>query len=283
MARRLTRAFASALDSLWLAYQPIISVAQRRPCAYEALARTQTCGLMRPASLIKAAEELERLHDLGRRCRSHVAARARERPDLDFFVNVHPNDLLDEQLFDSQAPLSTVAKQIVLEVTERAALDGLGDVGSRVRRLRRMGFRIALDDLGAGYAGLNSFVELQPDVVKLDMVLIRDIDRHKHKQELISRVVSLCHDLGAIVVAEGVETQGERDALVAMNCDLLQGYLFGRPARRLRCGPRFSGPPSTGRLRARADGARSSKAEGASSIGPPRGQARPYREPPSPT
>jgi EAL domain-containing protein (putative c-di-GMP-specific phosphodiesterase class I) len=225
--------FERALDSLWMAYQPIVSVASREVCAYEALVRADSSALDSAAALLKAAEDLRRLHDLGRRTRGHVAARATERPDLSFFVNVHPDDLLDHQLFDPVAPLSKVARQVVLEVTERAGLEGVNDVAARIRWLRRIGFRIAVDDLGAGDAGLKRLIELQPDVVKLDMGLIRDLDhqQHEHKRRLVGGLVALCHDLGAIVVGEGVETRGELEALVALRCDLVQGFLLGRPAR----------------------------------------------------
>jgi EAL domain-containing protein (putative c-di-GMP-specific phosphodiesterase class I) len=131
----------------------------------------------------------------------------------------------------SQAPLSRVADRVVLEITERASLDGIVDVRSKLAELRKMGFRIAIDDLGAGYAGLTSFTTLEPDFVKLDMSLIRDVDTNATKQKLVSTMTSLCKELGMMVVAEGVETAGELGVLVEMGCDLLQGYLLAKPGR----------------------------------------------------
>lgn len=93
-----------------------------------------------------------------------------------------------------------------------------------------MGFRIAIDDLGAGYAGLTSFATLEPELVKLDMSLVRDIDKNPMKEKLVRSMTALCKDLGMLVVAEGVETTRERDLLVELGCDLLQGFLLGRPA-----------------------------------------------------
>lgn len=93
-----------------------------------------------------------------------------------------------------------------------------------------MGFRIAIDDLGAGYAGSTSFAALEPEIVKLDMSLVRDVDSTPIKQKRITSMTSLCHDLGMVVVAERVETTAERDAAVERGCDLFQGYLFARPA-----------------------------------------------------
>jgi EAL domain-containing protein (putative c-di-GMP-specific phosphodiesterase class I) len=126
--------------------------------------------------------------------------------------------------------LAMAASRIVLEITERAHLDSVPDVETRINRLRAMGFRIAIDDIGAGYSGLNSFTMLRPDLVKLDMALVRDIDKDPVKRRLAGLLLQLCNDLGIAVVGEGVETPAERQTLLDLGCDLLQGYLFGRPA-----------------------------------------------------
>ena len=95
--------------------------------------------------------------------------------------------------------------------------------------LRNLGFRIALDDLGAGYAGLTSFALLEPDMVKLDMALVRDVHREASKQTVVKTIVGMCKELNIIVTAEGIETPEERDALTRAGCDLMQGYLFAKP------------------------------------------------------
>jgi EAL domain-containing protein (putative c-di-GMP-specific phosphodiesterase class I) len=122
-----------------------------------------------------------------------------------------------------------MAPQVVLEITERASLHHIRDVQSRIARLREMGFRIAVDDLGAGYAGLTSFAQLEPEVVKLDMSLVRNVHAQPTKQTLVRTMISMCHELGMKVVAEGIETPEERDAILEAGCDLMQGYLFARP------------------------------------------------------
>jgi EAL domain-containing protein (putative c-di-GMP-specific phosphodiesterase class I) len=132
-------------------------------------------------------------------------------------------------LMSRDAPLSKIAKNVVLEITERASLDSVKDVRARVAALREMGFRIAIDDLGAGYAGLTSFALLEPEIVKLDMTLVRDVHLNSTKQKLVRSMTQLAHDMGMMVVGEGVETAAERDALVSLGCDLLQGYLFAKP------------------------------------------------------
>ena len=92
-----------------------------------------------------------------------------------------------------------------------------------------MGFRIAVDDLGAGYAGLTSFAQLEPEVVKLDMALVRGVHQQPTKLTLVRTMITMCRELGMLVVAEGIETPEERDAIVDAGCDLLQGYLFAKP------------------------------------------------------
>jgi len=97
-----------------------------------------------------------------------------------------------------------------------------------------MGYRVALDDLGAGYASLTSFAVLAPDLLKLDMSLVRGIHQSTTKQKLVGSMVRVCIDLGIGVVGEGVECVAEGDALIELGCDLLQGFLFGRPAMALQ-------------------------------------------------
>jgi EAL domain-containing protein (putative c-di-GMP-specific phosphodiesterase class I) len=118
---------------------------------------------------------------------------------------------------------------VVLEITERASLDDVPEARTKVAELREMGFRIALDDLGAGYAGLTSFAQLEPEFVKLDMSLVRDIHKSSVKQKLVRSMTELCKDMGVTVIAEGIELEEERDSIVDLDCDLLQGYFVARP------------------------------------------------------
>jgi EAL domain-containing protein (putative c-di-GMP-specific phosphodiesterase class I) len=224
--------FANAIETLWMAYQPIISWHDRRVFGYEALVRNQEPLLMRPDSLIAAAERLGRIRDLGRIIRGHVAAAAIDAPaGITIFTNLHARDLEDDALSDPASPLSSVADRVVLEITERASLADVKNVAARVTALRKAGFRIAIDDLGAGYAGLTSFAILEPEVVKLDLSLVRDVNSQATKQSVIRSMVSLCRDLGMSVVCEGVETAAELSTLTAIGCDLHQGFLFAKPGR----------------------------------------------------
>ena len=221
-----------ALRSLWMAYQPIVSWRQRKVFAHEALVRTSEPTVPHPGILLGAAERLDRLPEVGRAVRARVAATLGEMPDAgNIFINLHTRDLLDEALYAPEAPLSKHAGRVVLEITERAALEEINSVRSRVAMLREMGYRIAVDDLGAGYAGLASFAQLEPEVVKFDMCLVRDIHREPARRKLIQSMTALFREMGVLVIAEGVETAEERDALAEIGCDLMQGYLFARPAK----------------------------------------------------
>lgn len=152
-----------ALDTLHPAFQPIVDWSARRVIAYEALMRSAEPMLPHPGAVLGAAERLDRVFDVGRAMRARTVADAARLPgEADIFVNLHPRELLDDELYDAGAPLSEHAGRVVLEITERATLDHVPNVEARVARLRKLGFRLAIDDLGAGYAGLNSLVQLQP-------------------------------------------------------------------------------------------------------------------------
>ncbi len=218
------------LDTLWMAYQPIVDPTTQRVSAYEALVRTRERSLPHPGVLFSVAERLGRVHDVGRAIRTSVAnTLAAKPPETDIFINLHSADLLDETLFAADSLLAASAGRIVLEITERVALEHASDVPERIRRLRALGFRIAIDDLGAGYAGLSYFALLSPDVVKLDMSLVRSVHESPIKQKLVGSMTTLCRELGMRVVAEGVETAAERDTLINLGADLLQGYLYAKP------------------------------------------------------
>ncbi len=224
------RLLATALCHTWIAIQPIIDSATYQLHAYEALARCDHPDIEGPMHLFDLAEELDEVHEVERVLRGRVAELLRTLPESTvLFVNTHPRTLEDPEFFDARNPLIPFAEQIVLELTEREHIGG-GSLVDRVARLRAHGFRIALDDLGAGYNGLNAFVEVHPDIVKFDMGLVREMTSSPTSLRLIATMVELCHDLGILTVGEGVETEEQGQLLRAVECDLLQGYRYGRPA-----------------------------------------------------
>jgi len=228
---QLTADFENALSTIWMAYQPILSWSQKRVFAYEALLRCDERPLLPPRTILEAAEQLGRLRDVGRVIRGRVAEVIELAPSRRVCVNLHAQDLLDDSLYMSHAPLSRFAEQVVFEITERESLNQIADLTQRVTRLRGMGFRIAIDNLGSGDAGLTAFAQLEPDIVKLDMSLIRKVHESDTKRNLLRSMTALFAELGILVIAEGVETAAERDAVVASGCDLLQGYLFAKPGK----------------------------------------------------
>jgi len=224
-------AFRRTLGTLWAAYQPVVAPRERLVIAHEALMRSREAELPNPPAVIRAAERLGRVHDVGRTVRRLVAtAIDANTTDTEFFVNLHTQELLDDDLYSATAPLTRHAKRVVFEITERGALEEIPNIRKRALQLREMGFRIAIDDLGAGYAGLSSFAILEPDVVKIDMSLVRGIERELVKQRLVRSVVSLGQDLGIMVIAEGVETEAERDQLFELGCGFHQGWLYAKAA-----------------------------------------------------
>jgi EAL domain-containing protein (putative c-di-GMP-specific phosphodiesterase class I)/ActR/RegA family two-component response regulator len=236
----LEASFERAMSTTWMAYQPIVSWSKKNVIGYEALARTGDPTLSSPLALIETAEKVGRLVEMGRAFRAMVASTLHAIPEsASVFVNVHPKDFDDEDLFSPAAPLSKSANRVVLEITERASMELVSNAQARIAQLRKMGYRIAIDDLGAGHAGLATFARLEPDVVKIDMALTRGVDTNPTKQKVIRSLTSLCQDLNMMVVIEGVETQAERDAVIGVGCDALQGFLFGFPDRAI-VAPRFA-------------------------------------------
>lgn len=219
------------LAAMTMHFQPIVHASTRARFGYEALLRSTDTALPHPGAILDAAERLERIPTLGRAVRAQsakvFAAAPPERGVV--FINLHLLDLFDKQLTSAFAPLSKIASRVILEITERTSLEGQIDLRYRVAELRELGYRIAIDDLGGGHARMGTFTLLDCDLVKLDMSLVRDVDKHPMKQRLIRSVTDLCRDQGITVIGEGVETDAEAQVLVDLGCELLQGYLIARP------------------------------------------------------
>jgi EAL domain-containing protein (putative c-di-GMP-specific phosphodiesterase class I) len=227
---QLETAFRQTLPAIRMAYQPIASASGRDAYGYEGLMRSPGAPLPTPIAVLDAAEKLGALHLLGRHLRAIVAADAAGAPvAATFFVNVHPADLADPELYDAGAPLSWHAQRVVLEITERASLEAITSLEERLAKLRRLGYRIAIDDLGAGYAGLSYFARVKPELVKLDMSLTRGIEADVVKQRVVQSVAELGKALDFEIVAEGIETAHERDMVVELGARYVQGYALARP------------------------------------------------------
>lgn len=229
---RAIRALGALLAnrSVRFVYQPIVSVSNRSPIAYEALCRPTSSAYRHVGELLDAAARTGRIVELGKVMRSVAIAPLHELcRDCRLFVNVHPQELEGGALIE-ESEVHAFASRIVLEITET---DQIGDyvlARERISELRRLGYRIALDDFGAGYQGFNSLAMLEPDFVKLDMGIVRGITHDSRAARLVRHIREFCDGEGIRTIAEGVETQEEFKTLLGLGIDLMQGYLFAKPA-----------------------------------------------------
>ncbi|MDY6949631.1 MAG: EAL domain-containing protein [Pseudomonadota bacterium] len=134
-----------------------------------------------------------------------------------------------DTLLEAAARAGVASEQLLIEVTESEIIERPGEFFESLNRYRAHGVRLAIDDFGAGYSGLNLLADFQPDLIKLDMNLVRDIHRAGPRQAIAKGVLQVCDDLGIEVIAEGVETLAEYAWLKRVGIRLFQGYLFGRP------------------------------------------------------
>lgn len=220
---------AKVLGDLRIAFQPIVSCTDTTVFAYEGVVHCSDQEPLSPAAIVRVAERAGRLVDLGRQARAKTAeAIAPTAQQWLAFINLHPADLLDDELYSTDAPLSKLASRVVLGLAERAALESVPSLRERVQQLRRLGYRMGLGDLGAGHSGLNTFVSLEPEFVKLDASLAHDVHRDPARRKIAGSLAGLCHEMSAQIIAEGVESFHERDALAALGCDHVQGPLCAR-------------------------------------------------------
>ncbi len=221
----------AALDQVFCLFQPIVDVRQRKVFAYEALLRTRHPSYRSPLPLLADAARLDRGRELSRRIRASIAQTATTLPaGALLFVNLLADDLGDPQLLSADDPLHPFAGRIVLELTEQTRLNDRVDVKAAIGRLRELGYRVAIDDLGAGYSSLALLVELAPDFVKLDMSLVRGVDGDEVRQQIVGAMLQVCARKRSLAVLEGVETASESDALQNLGARWMQGYLFAKPS-----------------------------------------------------
>jgi diguanylate cyclase (GGDEF)-like protein/PAS domain S-box-containing protein len=221
-------------------YQPIVDAASMAT-GVEALLRWKhpVLGLVPPLKFIPVAEEIGLMTPIGawvlRTACAQVSAwnRGRERP-LKLAVNLSVRQLLDDDLPEAVARAleqsGLPAHLLELEITETAAMTDPERSGSILSRLCAGGVRIALDDFGTGYSSLSHLVGLPISTVKIDRSFVRELLTVPSRAAVVTSVVALGHRLGHAVVAEGVETEAERDYLIKESCDGLQGFLFSPPA-----------------------------------------------------
>lgn len=216
-----------------MAFQPIVNARTRSIYAHEALVR----GLNNEgAGTIFAHVNDANRYRFDQACRTTAIKLAAELDMQSLLsINFMPNAVYRPELC-IRTTLAAAEKygfpieQIIFEITESEKVDDLAHVRNIVDYYRQRGFKTAIDDFGAGYAGLNLLAEIQTDIMKLDMALLRDIDKRRSSQIIVRGIIQVCNELGMTVVAEGIETYEEFAVLQDMGIELFQGYYFARPS-----------------------------------------------------
>jgi len=223
---------AAAWPRYSYAFQPIIDVDARRVVSYEALIRGPG-GEAAPSVLDRVSAASRYPFDWTSRT-SAIALATRLGLQCHLNLNFLPQGL--EISTDSITTTLEAAsrcglpiERIVLEVTEGEAIADYARFAATLNRFRSSGLKVAIDDFGAGYSGLNLLADFQPDQVKIDMNLVRGIERNGPRQAIVRAVSQVCEDLGIDVIAEGVETVHEYEWFVGQGVRLFQGYLFAKP------------------------------------------------------
>jgi EAL domain-containing protein (putative c-di-GMP-specific phosphodiesterase class I) len=208
-------------------YQPVVDLRTKVVFAYEALVRSTSPDFDSPMSLFAAAIQHSCTGELGRIIRELAIEGCPTHP---LFLNIHPAELNDKFVVQPNDPIFLHGEDVYLEITESVPLSHFRLCQSILTEVRGRGVYLVVDDLGAGYSNLRYIADLHPRVVKLDRELVAGLRRGSRMFKLVSAIVVLCRDLDAMVVAEGIETAEELDAVTAAGARFGQGYLLARPA-----------------------------------------------------
>lgn len=214
------------------AYQPIFDVRNQSVFAHEALVRGPQ-GESAASVLAQVDEKNRYRFDQACRVKAIKGASAlgiQERISINFLPNaIYRPELCIRTTIAAAERNNFPLDRIIFEVTEGERVEDGPWFAEILREYKRCGFMTAIDDFGAGYAGLKLLADFQPDLVKIDMDLIRGIDTNRARQAIVRNLIPLCQDLGIELIAEGVETEPERDFLLNSGIHLMQGYLLARP------------------------------------------------------
>jgi len=233
-----------------MAFQPIVDIEAERVFAYEALVRGLNCE--------SAAQVLSHITDTNRyafdqSCRVKAITLATRLALVEtgamLSINFMPGAVYSpvaciQLTLKTASQVGFPTNRLILEITENEKIHNHAHLRSIAEEYRRLGFKMALDDFGSGYSELNLLADLSIDIVKLDMELTRNLDRRPAARTIVRHLVDLAGDLGLEIIAEGVESNEEYDILRDLGINLMQGYLFARPAFEEL--PRFSLPPAPG-------------------------------------
>jgi EAL domain-containing protein (putative c-di-GMP-specific phosphodiesterase class I) len=217
-----------------MAFQPIFDATRQRVWGYEALVR----GLNGESafSILSQVTETNR-YKFDQLCRVKAIEKAAERfdrADLMLSINFMPNAVYEpvaciRATLDAAKRTGFDRSRLIFEFTENEPMRDTDHIGRIIAAYREFGFMTALDDFGAGYAGLGLLAKFQPDLIKIDIELLRGVDASTPRQAIVKGLKNIADELGIQILAEGVETESEFKTLAAMGVRLFQGYYFGRP------------------------------------------------------
>lgn len=222
--------------SISLLAQPIIDVATKEIRAWEMLTRgPKDTSLESPLNLFSVARQTGMLYEL----ELIVLEKTLEQINAtgcyhDIFINFTPLSLGNPRFIKDLKKMmekykNIPASQITIEITERDSIEGIQYFISNIKLLRNIGFKIAIDDTGSGYASLNTISAIMPDIIKIDRSVIQDIDKNSVKESMLKGLMLVAREAGSLVVAEGIESEEEASVLTRNQVDLAQGYFFARP------------------------------------------------------
>jgi EAL domain-containing protein (putative c-di-GMP-specific phosphodiesterase class I) len=224
-------------DQLTTVFQPIFELRRRTVLGYEALSRGPANSVYQmPLRLFEMAEEADLVFELDRKCRRRALASAATLPgQAKLFVNVFPSAMYDPEfqgtaLVRLAEAYGLTPERVVLEITEKSAIENYDLFAEALAELTRFGFSIAVDDVGAGYSGLEKIAHLNPRYLKFDRELIRNIDSSYIRREMTRALKAFAERIGSTIIAEGIEREGELQTLLELGIEYGQGFLLARPA-----------------------------------------------------
>lgn len=226
-------------ENIFTVFQPIVSLKDGCIIGYEALSRgPKGSPLYSPKMLFSTAEKFNKLWELEKLCRIKAIQRARCIANNKFlFINVDPYILKDEKFIKGFTKEflhkhNMSPETIIFEITERASIEDYKSFRNALDNYLEEGYKIAIDDTGAGYSGLRTISETRPHYIKIDMEIVRDVHQDFFKKSLIRSLVSLSQDTHMNVIAEGIENEDELKTLIDLGVDAGQGYFLQKPTEK---------------------------------------------------
>jgi len=224
--------------SITIYFQPIVDAQSMEIHAYECLARgvLKDGSLMNPKDMFDTAKKTGMLFNLDRQCReTAIKTAAVKNINKNIFINFIPSAIYNPEfcLKDTvkwASQLEFDPSTIVFEVVETEKVEDTEHLLGILKYYKDKGFKTALDDVGSGYSSLNMLAKIKPDVIKIDLELVRDVDTSEVKQSIVKAIISMAKEIGLKVLAEGIETDSERDWFDRIGVDYMQGYFFGKPS-----------------------------------------------------